>query len=418
MIFSAVLTIGDELLIGQVTDSNSAYIAHTLDQAGYPVKRKIACSDDIQDIIEALQEAGKHADIIITTGGLGPTSDDKTRFAIAKLIGCELEVHQQALRDLQEKYSLRGREMTAAGRLMATLPVTSGYVENPSGTAAGIWTDWNGKIIVSLPGVPREMKRMMDEEVIPKLATTTPGLTRLHKQVMIATLPESKLAHMIKEWEERLPKHLALAYLPGSGIIRLRLTGSGSTPEELNQEMEQQMANLLPYVKDFMFAEGQEELEHSLGNLLMKQKATISLAESCTGGYIQHLLTLIPGSSAYFAGGVVSYSNDLKMGILGVRAETLKEFGAVSEQCIIEMAEGARNQFRTTYAIATSGVAGPGGGTEEKPVGTVWVACAGPDGTTTKKLMLTKDRELNIKLSATNALFLLYKELQKKELAT
>ncbi len=404
MINAEILTIGDELLYGQIVDTNAQWMSVALSNAGIKVIRKTTVGDLEDEILNALSEAEKRADIILITGGLGPTSDDLTKPCLVKFFNCELKIHPEALAEVTEFFKSRGRELTEVNRQQAALPECCEKVTNKVGTAPGMWFFRDGKVFVSMPGVPHEMKLMMADIIIPKLKKTfeTPAIH--HHVIRTVGIGESFLAEKIADWEKSLPQHIKLAYLPGLGEVKLRLTGIGDSLDSLKAETNQLSQKLIPLVGEFIYGYGDEPLEVVIGRTLLEKKLTLSIAESCTGGYLSHLITSVPGSSAYFQGSIVPYAYEIKMRQLGVKPETLERFGAVSEETIREMATMVREKFKTDIGVATSGIAGPGGATPEKPVGTVWIAFADKNQTIAKKLQLTKDRILNIKYSSQAAL--------------
>jgi nicotinamide-nucleotide amidase len=399
-----IISIGDELLIGQVVNTNASWMAGQLSMAGIAVARITTIADTHEEIIYALDEASARSEIILITGGLGPTRDDITKDALCKYFGARLVVHESTLQDIEKRFASRGWEINDINRRQAEVPDSCTPIPNGHGTAPGMWFEKEGRIYVSMPGVPYEMKAMLSNHILPELSKKINGKQVVHKIVMTQGMGESSLAELIKGWENRLPAHMKLAYLPQPGIVRLRLNGSGPDRKKLNLEMDQKMLELDAILQDLIFAREDTTLEKVVGQLLLEKNVRLSTAESCTGGYIAHLITSIPGSSAYFTGSVVAYSNSIKTGILGVQEECLIKHGAVSEQTVIQMANGVKQKFGTEYAIAVSGVAGPDGGTDEKPVGTIWIAVAGPETTTANKYLFGNNRERNIRLAAVTAL--------------
>jgi nicotinamide-nucleotide amidase len=399
-ILAELLTIGDEILYGQIVDTNSQWMSVELSNAGIKVIRKTTVGDQEDEIIAAFAEAEKRADIILITGGLGPTNDDLTKPCLAKYFDCKLEMHQEALAEVTAFFVQRGRELTEVNRQQAALPVCCEKITNSLGTAPGMWFDRNGKVFVSMPGVPHEMKRMMTDIVIPKLKKKFATPIIHHKVIRTVGIGESFLAEKIADWENSLPKHIKLAYLPNLGEVRLRLTSVGDSLEKLSAEAEDLTIKLNDRVGQFIYGYGEDPLEVAVGNMLRDRKLTVSVAESCTGGYLSHLITSVPGSSEYFLGSMIPYAYEIKMRQLGVKPETLEQYGAVSEQTIIEMANLVRAKFTTDIGVATSGIAGPGGATPEKPVGTVWIAYSDKHQTVTRKLQLSKERSLNIKMAS------------------
>jgi nicotinamide-nucleotide amidase len=412
-IFAELLTIGDEILYGQIVDTNSQWMSVALDEAGIKVVRKSTVGDQEPEILTALAEAERRADIILITGGLGPTSDDLTKPCLAKYFNCELRIHEEALAEVTEFFKSRGRELTERNRQQAALPVCCSKITNPVGTAPGMWFEKDGKVFVSMPGVPHEMKKMMTERVIPKLRERFTLPVIQHEIIRTAGIGESILAERIEGWEKSLPPHIKLAYLPNLGEVKLRLTAMGTSREELKKELTQMKESLLPIAGEYIYGYGEEPLEKVIGNLLRERKLTLSIAESCTGGYLSHLITSIPGSSEYFLGTMIPYAYDIKMRQLGVKPEVLEKYGAVSEPTIVEMANIVRAKFNTDIGVATSGIAGPGGATPDKPVGLVWIAYSDKHHTVTKKLLLSKDRMINIRMASVAVLNLIRLSLPK-----
>ena len=394
-----IIAIGDELLYGQIMDTNSHWISQELDAVGVRVVRKTTVGDNRTDILTAFEEASKRADLILITGGLGPTQDDLTKPLLAEYFGCEIVEVPEAVAAVSAYFTRRGREMTLLNTLQGHLPTCCTYVPNEVGTAPGMWFEQKGCYWMSMPGVPHEMKKLVKDFVLPKLSQVFELPVIYHKLIKTAGIGESWLADLIKDWENALPAHIRLAYLPSLGHVKLRLTAFGTNKEQLQQEVAAQIQVLLPQIEKYVYGYDEETLETALGKLLKNAGKTIALAESCSGGYVSHLITTVPGSSAYFQGAVVPYHNAFKERILGVKSETLSSHGAVSEATVAEMAEGVRQLFNADYGLASSGIAGPDGGTPDKPVGTVWIGCAGPDGVETRKLQLTQDRMLNIQLT-------------------
>lgn len=402
-----VITIGDEILYGQITDTNTQWISAELDKLGIKISRKSSVGDSEEAITNEITQSLNYADLIILTGGLGPTKDDITKKTLANIFDDTLEIHPLALETVTSFFKIRGRELTELNRQQALLPKNATYLHNAMGTAPGMWFEYKGKVVVSLPGVPFEMKYLMEAEVLPRVKAffQTPVIT--HKSLRTVGIGESDLADLISDWEDALPPHIRLAYLPNLMQVKLRLSGVGSDAAVLAKEIDAQIALVMPLIGKYVYSTTDQELEEAVAELLIKHNATVGTAESCTGGYLAHTFTMYPGSSAYYLGGVVSYANDVKMDVLHVSKETLEQYGAVSEQTAREMAEGARKELKTTFALSTTGIAGPGGGTDEKPVGTVWIACAGPNGTVAKKILTTKSRNINIQYSTKAALNML-----------
>ena len=413
MVKAELLTIGDEILYGQIVDTNSQWMSVELGNAGVKVIRKTSVGDEEGEILTAFAEAEKRADIILITGGLGPTSDDLTKPCLAKYFNCEMKYHEEALAEVTEFFKSRGRELTDINRDQALLPVCCEKITNVMGTAPGMWFNRNGKVFVSMPGVPHEMKRMMSDIIIPKIKATFATPVIYHKQIQTIGIGESMLAEKIVAWEKSLPSHMKLAYLPSLGEVKLRLTGIGKSKAELEAEANELTEKLKERVGQFIYGYGDAPIEVVVGNTLRERHLTLAVAESCTGGYVSHLITSVPGSSAYFFGSMIPYAYEIKMRQLGVKPETLEKYGAVSEPTIVEMANIVRAKFNTDIGVATSGVAGPGGATPDKPVGTVWIAYSDKHQTVTKRLQLSKDRMINIKLSSTAVLNLIRTSLPK-----
>jgi nicotinamide-nucleotide amidase len=411
-ILAEVITIGDEILFGQITDTNTQYIGEELTKIGIRPTRKSSIGDTEEAILQILKEASSRADVIIMTGGLGPTKDDITKHTIAKFFNVGMVVHEPTLDQLKDFFAKRGREMIEINKRQADVPANCEVLLNKMGTAPGMWIEDKGKIYISMPGVPYEMKHIMETGAIGKLKAYFKAPVILHKMIHTIGIGESFLAQMIEHWEDALPPYMRLAYLPSLSSVKLRITTTGENPEKLQKEVDAQVVTLQKLIEPYIFGyDGNGKIEAVVGQLLLAKGLSISTAESCTGGYISHLITSIPGSSAYYKGSIISYANEVKMSELGVQASTLETHGAVSEEIVKEMAEGARKRLGTDVAISTSGIAGPDGGTEEKPVGTVWVGYSDKDKTIAKKFTFGTNRENNIKYSAMQALNFLRQSL-------
>ncbi|QJD81447.1 competence/damage-inducible protein A [Spirosoma rhododendri] len=406
-----VVTIGDEILFGQITDTNTQWIGTELTNIGIRVVRKSSVGDQAQAILDVLHEAHGRADVIIITGGLGPTKDDITKKTLCDYFGVGLVRNETALAVVTGFFEKRGRPMTDLNRGQADLPANAVYIQNDWGTAPGMWFEHEGRVYISLPGVPFEMKSLMTHRFLPKLHEHFNPPIIKHKMILTAGIGESFLAERIEDWEDALPPHIRLAYLPSFGGVRLRLTATGTDDALLTRELDQQVAGVLPIIAQYVYGYDDDTLESIAGRMLKAKGWTLSAAESCTGGAVSARLTSVPGSSAYFTGSVVSYSNDVKIAQLGVSADTLATVGAVSEDTIRQMAEGVRKALNTDVGIATSGIAGPDGGTPDKPVGTVWIAVATPTETRTRLLTLGQYRDQNIQLTTTYLLNLLREQL-------
>jgi nicotinamide-nucleotide amidase len=399
-----IISIGDELLYGQTLNTNAHWMSAELDKIGVRIMRVTTIGDEETAILSAFAEAETRADIILITGGLGPTDDDLTKPCLAKYFNCKLSINEEALQDIEQIFKKIGRELNDIERMQASLPDCCEKITNSRGTAPGMWFEKGQKVFISMPGVPGEVKYMMVESVIPRLQEEFQIDVICHKMIKTVGIGESYLSKNITPWAKSLPEHIRLAYLPSLGQVKLRLTATGDDLDQLEKEITQEVNKLIPYIENYIYGYDNEELEAIVGKMLRQQNKTIALAESCTGGYISHLMTSIAGSSAYFRGSVIPYHNDLKEQLLNVQHETLKAYGAVSEETVIEMAEGVRKKIGASIGIASSGIAGPTGGSAEKPVGTVWLACADGFNTRTKKLQLFKDRMMNIEYTGVAAL--------------
>ncbi|HTB52472.1 MAG TPA: competence/damage-inducible protein A [Ferruginibacter sp.] len=408
MIQASIITIGDELLIGQVIDTNSAWMAQQLNVAGIQVVRRVAVGDVWDEIWNAVDEESKHATIILITGGLGPTADDITKPLLCQYFGGKMIVDKASLANVQHIFSnVLKRPMIERNLKQAEVPDVCKVIVNKRGTAPGMWFEKDRKIFVSMPGVPHEMKGMMEDDVIPSLKKifTLPHIA--YRTLLTAGIGESYLAELIKDFETALPENIKLAYLPSYGMVRLRLSTSGPDKNMVEKEVQQQFETLQVLVKEYLVTNEDEPIEAAVGKLLKAKGKTVSTAESCTGGYIAHLFTAMPGSSAFYNGSVVSYSNEVKESLLGVEKKTLNIDGAVSEEVVKQMVQGALLTIKTNYNIAVSGIMGPDGGSDNKPVGTVWIAVGNEKSTVTKKMHFRFDRMRNIQLTAVTALNML-----------
>ncbi len=407
-VFASIITIGDELLIGQVIDTNSSWMAQELNKMGILVKRRVAVSDDQDDIREALDEESKRSSLILITGGLGPTADDITKPLLCKYFGGTMVIHQPTLDHVTHIFEkILKRPMIERNTKQAEVPDVCTVLKNEQGTAPGMLFKKEGKIFVAFPGVPHEMKWLMTHQFLPMIPELFETGFIEHKTLLVAGIGESFLAEMLQDFEEALPAHTKLAYLPNFGMVRLRLTAFGSDKTVLQRELNTLFQLLKEKVKEFLVIDEDIPMELAVGRLLQQKGKTLATAESCTGGYIAHLITSHPGSSAYFTGSVVSYDNAIKERILHVSPETLETAGAVSEATVKQMARSVLEIMQTDYAIAVSGIMGPDGGTTEKPVGMVWVAVASKEKMITKQFNFRFDRRRNIELTSTNALNLL-----------
>ncbi|MBS1598657.1 MAG: CinA family nicotinamide mononucleotide deamidase-related protein [Bacteroidetes bacterium] len=412
---ASIITIGDELLIGQVIDTNSAWMAQELNKIGVWMKRRIAVGDTWTEIWNVLDEESSGAEIILITGGLGPTADDITKPLLCEYFGGKLIVDDGALANVKNIFqNILKRPMIERNLKQAEVPDVCTVIQNRRGTAPGMWFEKNGRIFVSMPGVPNEMKGMMTNDVLPALQKRFVLPSIVHKTLLVAGIGESFLAEHINAFETALPHHIKLAYLPNYGMLRLRLTATGSNEKILNDELTIQFNDLKNLVSEWMVIDEDVTIQEAIGKMLKQKNQTIGTAESCTGGYIAHLITSIAGSSDYFKGSIVSYSNEIKENVLHVNEETLSSNGAVSEETVKQMVQGALITLNTDYAIATSGIMGPGGGSEAKPVGTVWIAVGNREKIIALKFWFRFDRMRNIELTATNALNMFRKFISGK----
>jgi nicotinamide-nucleotide amidase len=409
---ASIITIGDELLIGQTIDTNSAFIAQELNKIGVWVRRRVAVGDVYNDIWDALDEEGEESDIIIITGGLGPTADDITKPLLCKYFGGKLVVNEKVLAHVKYLFEIvfrRPPPILDRNLKQAEVPDVCTVLHNARGTAPGMLFKTEGKVFISLPGVPHEMKGLIVNEVIPYLLSAYKLPAIVHCTAFTFGQGESMLAELLKDFEASLPSHIKLAYLPNYGMVKLRLTSQGDKKDEVEKELAPYFNQLQELVKEFLVTNKDQGLEVVIGQLLKTKGKTMATAESCTGGYIAHLITSISGSSAYYKGSVVSYANEVKENILGVKHDTLVSEGAVSEETVKQMVNGAIKELNVDFALATSGIMGPDGGSEEKPVGTVWIAAGNKEKVETLKLNLRFDRQRNITITANNALNFLRK---------
>ena len=409
-----IITIGDEILIGQIVDTNSAWMANILFDHGIEVAQITSITDEKNHIVNALEDAQTRADLILITGGLGPTKDDITKATLCAYFDDQLEFRQDVFNQVKSLFDSYGVEMPEVNRHQAEVPSKCITLMNKKGTAPGMWFRHNEKVIVSMPGVPYEMKYLMEHEVLPRVKTEFDTPELVYKTVLTQGIGESSLMEILGGWENTvLDDDLKLAWLPAAGKVRLRVSGKGTSRIAIETKIATYIKQLPTLIPAHYVGYETDALEAEIGNLLKKKEWTVSTAESCTGGNIARLLTSIAGSSAYFEGSVVSYSNKVKETILGVSWESIKRHGAVSKQVVEEMVSGVRHKLGTDCAIATSGIAGPDGGTDDKPVGTVWIAVATPKGVVSERFQFGTDREKNILRSSQTALHLLQKELLK-----
>ena len=400
-----LINIGDELLIGQVVNTNASWMASELEKNNIHVARIVTIADDFNDITKTLSDALAHAEVVIMTGGLGPTKDDITKTALCDYFDMQLVMHEPSLANVTDFFTKRGLQISAINQMQGLVPDGCEPLLNKVGTAPGMWFERDGKIVVSLPGVPFEMQWLMSEYVLPKLQQRLGTEAILHKTVLTCGIGESFLADTIEAWELALPTNFRLAYLPEAGKVRLRLSAHGDDKLLLQQQMDEQLAKLIPLIDTYIYGYDDETFASVIGKLLIERGATLATAESCTGGHLGHRITEVAGASAYYLGGVVAYSNDIKEQLLGVHTDTLTQYGAVSAQTAEAMAIGCRKLFQTDYAIATTGISGPTGGTEEKPLGTVWIAIASEKEVVSKKYVFRTTRAQHQERTVNQALF-------------
>ena len=409
-----IISIGDEILFGQTLDTNAHWISGELDSLGIRVIKRYTIGDNKEEILTTLKKAEEEASIVLITGGLGPTSDDLTKPCLVEYFDTTLVRDQAMLDNIQNLFAARGREMTALNEAQADMPANSTPILNAVGTAPGMLFERNGKVMVSMPGVPYEMRRMMSDTILPKLQEKYVEGVLCHRIIRTIGVPESKLADMIKDWEDNLPSEIKLAYLPTMGTVKLRLTAQGENEDVLLQKIQVEIDKVLPLIEKHVYGFDDEEIEEAIGRILRTQGKTLSIAESCTGGFLAHKITSVAGSSQWFQGGMVPYSNAIKNEQLRVPEEVLEEHGAVSEPVVLHLAQNIRKAFNTDVGISVSGIAGPSGGSEEKPVGTVWIGYADDTRSVAKKFNFTKDRMLNIQFTSIAALNMIRINLEKE----
>lgn len=409
-----IITIGDEILIGQTVDTNSAYMGKELNAIGVSISRITSISDTKEEIIQSITEAQARVDLVILTGGLGPTKDDITKFTLCEYFNTELIVYPEIEKYVREIFEKRNRPILDVNLKQAELPKDCVIIPNKIGTASGMWFERFGKVVVSMPGVPYEMKYLMQNGVLSKIQETFETPTVLHKTVMTTGAGESFLADKIKDWEDSLgSEEIHIAYLPSSGIVKIRLTMVSENRAAAQEKIDRKVMELLQIIPNYIYGFDDLPLEKAVGDLLLENQLTVSTAESCTGGYLAHLITSIPGSSSYYFGSILSYANEIKQQELGVQQSDLDSYGAVSQQVVEQMASAVRLKMNTDFGIATSGVAGPDGGSEEKPVGMVWIAVASKVGVIAKCFHFENDRGRNIQRASIAALNMLRLEINK-----
>lgn len=409
-----IITIGDEILLGQTIDTNSAWMSEKLIDEGIGIRQITSIQDTPEVIHQTVEQAMTTSKLVLITGGLGPTRDDVTKQTLADLFCMPLQEHPETLRAIEAFFSLRNRPMLEANRKQAWLPKDCVILPNPIGTAAGMWFNHAGGVVVSLPGVPYEMQGLMENEVIPRLREHFDTPARYHRTLITAGIGESFLSEQLGVWESQLAERgVSIAYLPSPGMVRVRLSAVDWDADQARIRVEAEVAQFRELAKKWLVSDRDEPLAAALGRRLVAKGQTLATAESCTGGGIGAAITAIPGSSDYFIGGIMAYANSVKINLLNVPLEELNEHGAVSDSVARAMAEGARMGLSSDWALATTGVAGPGGGSEEKPVGTVWIACAGRNGTQSRRFQFAGDRERNIRQTIRAALDMLRRAMDE-----
>lgn len=406
-----IISIGEELLIGQTINTNAAWMASQLNNVGIAVHHIVVITDDQEEIERSLHLALSRADIVLITGGLGPTRDDVTKSALCNYFDSKLIMDEAVLKDISDFFHHRGLRLIELNELQALVPEKATVIRNPYGTAPGLWLTKGRKVVVAMPGVPFEMQHMVTSYVIPELEKWPRRRHILHKTILTTGIGESFLAKKIATWEDQLPGHIKLAYLPSPGIVKLRLTCTGHDKTMMEEAISEEVQKLLKIIPKYIWGFDDEKLEQKAGDALRLQKLTLSTAESCTGGYLTHKITSVPGSSSYFKGSVVAYDNHVKRQVLSVEHTLIDQHGAVSQQVVEQMALNVRKLMHTDLGIAISGIAGPDGGTAEKPVGTVWIAVSGPEETTSQRFSFGDNRERNIIRASVAALGMLLKTI-------
>jgi nicotinamide-nucleotide amidase len=399
-----IISIGDELLIGQIVNTNASWLGQFLNNYGLTTNKCITIGDNLLQIIDSFEEAEKDCDIVIITGGLGPTKDDLTKEALCKYFDTKLIFNEKVFEQVKTFLENRSGTMNELNSSQAMIPENSIPLTNIYGTAPGLWIEKHNKIFIALPGVPYEMKTLMENEVIPRLIKRFSLGEIFHKNILTIGIAEALLAEKLKEFENSLEPEIKLAYLPSPGIVKLRLSTYNSLNKELIENKVKQIFDIIP---EYIVSTENENINEVIGKLLIKNQKTISTAESCTGGSISKMITAVPGSSEYYNGSIIAYSNKVKEEILRVPNEIISKYGAVSQQVVELMALNANKIFNTDYSLATSGIAGPTGGTKDKPIGTVWIAVAENDKVISKKYLFGDIRERNIEKASIYALNML-----------
>jgi len=408
-----IIAIGDEILIGQITDTNSGFMAKHLNDIGVEVRQITAISDGKEHIIHALEEGLSYSDVVLITGGLGPTNDDITKYILAEYFNTELVHNEDVLDNIKELFKGRNIKMNKQNLSQASVPESCQILMNKRGTAPGMMFKHGNKMVFSMPGVPFEMQAIFEEQILSIIHNSNGDSIVVNKTVLVYNVPEAMLAEMLEEWEANLPSNFGLAYLPSPGLVKLRITAKGKDRDVLTKSIDEEISKLSTIVPQEVADISSETIQNRVNKIAIENNLTISTAESCTGGFLAHLITSVAGSSACFNGSVIAYSNEVKEQLLKVNATDIDTHGAVSQTVVEQMANGVRKSIGTDYGVATSGIAGPDGGTDEKPVGTVWIAVASANRTISKCFCFSKNRERNIEKSASMALDMLYKEIMQ-----
>lgn len=412
---ACIISIGEELLIGQTINTNAAWISAKLNDLGVEVCEIVVITDDHGEILRSLRECSQRAGLVLITGGLGPTRDDVTKHALCEFFGTKLVMSKEILKDVEDYLARQGRTMNELNRGQAMVPEIADLLSNPYGTAPGLWFRRDKLSVVAMPGVPYEMREMMEKRILPVLAKEPREQYIVHRTVLTQGIGESNLAQMLSLWEDELPDHIQLAYLPSMGIVKLRLTGKGLDEEEIRNHINKEIIKLKKIIPQYIWGYDEDTLELVTGRMLTQKSLSLATAESCTGGYIAHRITSVPGSSAYFKGSVIAYHNSIKTNLLKVNEEAIDQHGAVSEEVARQMASGAKKAMGVDYAIGITGISGPEGGTPEKPVGTTWISVSGREKSVTRRFNLADNRERNTIRAAKNALMMLISLIKQEE---
>ena len=408
-----IITIGDEILYGHILDTNSKWLSENISLLGLKISKKSTISDNYKEIITSVNDSIAKYNLTILTGGLGPTNDDVTKKCLNEYFDSKLVYDKKTLDHIKKIFKKRNLDFTLKNKQQALVPDKCQVLHNKYGTAPGMSFIKNKMVLISLPGVPFEMKSLFKDECINLIKSKFKLPVIHHRIIKTVGIGESWLSDIISEWENNLDKSIKLAYLPSLGRVKLRLTGHGKDLKKVKSKIKKEEMSLIPLIKKYVFGFDSDELENVVGKQLIKENKDISVAESCTGGKVSSLLTSVPGSSKYFKGGIIAYSNEIKINSLEVPKERIEKFGAVSREVVEEMAKKIRIKFKTSLGIASSGIAGPGGGTKDKPVGTVWIAIADKNNVMSKKLSLTDRRDVNITLSSISLLNIIRIFLEK-----